>query len=47
MNHLKNQEKQINDFLGDLNTWESVKDDSILAMSHPENRRTQDELRKT
>lgn len=46
MNHLLKQDKKIKDFIGDLNSWESVKDDSFITMTHPKNRQTPDQLRK-
>jgi hypothetical protein len=46
MKQVQNQGEKINDFLGEFNNWQSLKDDSTLTMINPKIRQAPDELRK-
>ena len=46
MKKLQKQEAEINDFIGDLNTWQTTTDDSSRAIANPQIRQAPDDLRK-
>lgn len=46
MKKLQNQETEINDFVGDFNTWQTLTDDSFRAITYPQIRQAPDDLRK-